>query len=207
MITSADGVRILTDPFNEKVGYPVPSVQADIVTTSHEHFDHCYTEAVEGPFIHIGTSGTFVERGIHILGIETYHDQEEGIKRGPNVVFKFTMEGFNICHLGDLGHILTDAQVLALGQVDVLLIPVGGTYTIDYHEAVEVVALIDPKLVIPMHYKTPAIDFPIDGVEQFIGVIGSGESTGTQEIDIQPHTLNQQTKVILLEYHEGIIKG
>jgi len=200
LLTSKTGVKILADPFNDRVGYTVPAVSADIVTTSHDHFDHGFVEAVRGPFVHIKEAGQYEEKGIQILGIDTYHDQEEGAKRGRNVVFKFTVDRLNVCHLGDLGHILSDEQVLALGQVDILLIPVGGTYTIDQYEAAEVVALIDPKLVIPMHYKTPVIEFPIDGVDKFLGVMGSVASLAGNELEITADALSQQAKVIVLNY-------
>ena len=200
LLTSSNGARILTDPFDESVGYKVPEVEADIVTTSHNHYDHNYLGAVRGEFIHLDTPGHFVVRDIEITGIGTYHDKEYGRKRGGNIVYIFSMDGLKICHLGDLGHLLNDSQLREIGQVDVLLIPVGGIYTIDYKEAVELVNLIDPKLVIPMHYKTPATSFSIDGAENFLDSVGSMDSAGKQEIEINADTFHPTSRVLLLNY-------
>ena len=200
LITTANNIRILTDPFDETVGYPLPNVEADIVTTSHDHFDHNFVEAVRGDFVHISSSGVFHERGVEILGVSTFHDKENGNKRGANIVYKITADGLNVCHLGDLGHVLTDGQLGEIGDVDILLVPVGGTYTIDYEEAARVTALINPKITIPMHFKTPVIDFTIEGVEKFLAAVGGGESAGSSELDITPENKPHQSKVIVLDY-------
>ena len=199
LITSSEGVRILTDPFEPYVGYKVPEVEADIVTTSHNHRDHNYIEAVKGDFVHISSPGSFNEKGIAIKGISTYHDDEQGKKRGQNIVFCFEVDGLKVCHMGDLGHVLSDEQIKEIGPVDVLLLPVGGTYTIDYKQAAELVGLMDPRLVIPMHFKTPATDFPIDEVDKFLASVGSGQSLDSQEL-VLDSDFNFATKVIVLNY-------
>lgn len=200
LLTSADGTRVLTDPFNESVGYKVPRTEADIVTTSHDHYDHNYVAAVQGEYVHFNATGNFVAKDIEITGIGTYHDREYGQKRGSNVVFIFTIDGLRICHLGDLGHLLSDAQIKEIGPVDVLLIPVGGTYTIDYKEAAELVRLINPKLVIPMHYKTPALGFNIDEVNRFLDATGNVEYARKQEIELDENSFTSLSKVIVLDY-------
>jgi L-ascorbate metabolism protein UlaG (beta-lactamase superfamily) len=200
LLTSSNGARVLTDPFDESVGYKVPKMQADIVTTSHKHYDHYNLEALEGEYVHLDSPGHFVVKDIDITGIGTYHDKEYGRKRGSNVVFVFDMDGLKVCHLGDLGYILPDEQIKEIGQADILLLPVGGTYTIDFQEAAELVSLMNPKVVIPMHYKTPATNFSIDGVENFLGNIGSVDYAGKQEIEINPDFFTPTAKVILLNY-------
>lgn len=200
LLTSSDGTRVLTDPFDESVGYKVPKTEADIVTTSHDHYDHNYVAAVQGEYVHFNTVGNFNEKGIEITGIASYHDKESGQQRGSNVVFVFTIDGLNICHLGDLGHLLNDAQIKEISPVDVLLIPVGGTYTIDYKEAAELVSLINPKLVIPMHYKTPALGFNIDEVDKFLDAMGSVDYARKQEIELNEDSFASLSKVIVLDY-------
>lgn len=200
LLTSSSGVRILTDPFDESVGYKVPAVEADIVTTSHNHSDHNHVQVVKGNFKHLNSPGHFVEKNIEITGVATYHDKEQGIKRGSNVAFIYSIDGLKICHLGDLGHILTNQQINEIGEIDIVLIPIGGTYTIDYREATKVVSLLNPKLVIPMHFKTPVINFPIDSVDKFLANIGSADSVGSQEIELNPDKLNLLAKVIILDY-------
>jgi L-ascorbate metabolism protein UlaG (beta-lactamase superfamily) len=200
LITSSAGVRILTDPFDSTVGYKVPEVQADIVTTSHDHFDHNFVEAVQGDYYHIKASGQHRVYGIEITGVDTLHDDAGGSKRGSNVVFTFLVDGMKICHLGDLGHLLTDEQIKQIGEVDILLIPVGGTYTIDSLEAAKLVDLMNPRLVVPMHYKTPVMNFPIDGAEKFLARVDHVHSPGSQELELDSASFHPPAKVVVLDY-------
>lgn len=201
LITGGNGVRILTDPFDETVGYQLPAVEADIVTSSHDHFDHNHIGVVKGDFVHLNEPGPYRERDIEIRGIGSYHDDQGGQKRGDNIIFTFRFEGISVCHLGDLGHLLEDEQIRAIGPVDILLVPVGGTYTIDYRQAVDLIGQLEPKLVIPMHYKTPAMGFDIDGVDKFLKEYGvEAYEAGSQEIDLSATSLNDYGRVILLNY-------
>ena len=201
LITGENGVRILTDPFDETVGYQLPAVEADIGTSSHDHFDHNHIGVVKGDFVHLNKPGPYRERDIEIRGIGSYHDYQGGQKRGDNIIFTFRLEGISVCHLGDLGHLLEDEQIRAIGPVDILLVPVGGTYTIDYRQAVDLIGQLEPKLVIPMHYKTPAMGFDIDGVDKFLKEYGVGAyEAGSQEIDLSATSLNDYGRVILLNY-------
>ena len=138
LLTSNNGVRVLVDPFNEKVGYALPVVEADIVTTSHGHGDHNYTAVVNGEFLLIDQPGNFSHNGIEIKGISSFHDKVEGSLKGKNVIYRFNIDGLSVCHLGDLGHLLSPHQVEEIGTVDILLVPVGGHYTIDASDALEV---------------------------------------------------------------------
>jgi len=200
LITSSEGVKILTDPFDDQVGYEVPSEEADIVTTSHNHFDHNNIDAVRGEFIHIKEPGFYSEHGIDIKGVATFHDEVSGKKRGNNVIFKFNVDGIEVCHCGDLGHIPTSAQAEEIGRVDVLLLPVGGTFTVDAKGAFEVAKLLKPAVIIPMHFKTADTDFTIDGVDKFVAVAGSGERAGRQEIEINKENIKSMPPVLILEY-------
>ncbi|MDI6604715.1 MAG: MBL fold metallo-hydrolase [Thermoanaerobacteraceae bacterium] len=198
-ITSDNGISIVTDPFDKSVGYPMPDVTADIVTSSHSHYDHNYFKAVKGKFEIVNTPGEHVVKGIRIKGINTFHDDEYGAKRGKNIVFLMKIDGMNLCHAGDLGHLLTEEQINEIGSVDILLIPVGGFYTIDDRQAVKVMEQLKPKITIPMHYKTPAINFPIETADNFLKMTG-GEKISSTEININKQDLEGQPKVIALSY-------
>jgi len=198
-LTSEKGTVIVTDPFDESVGYPMPNVKADIVTSSHSHFDHNYFKAVKGNFDIVDTVGEHNIKGINIKGVNTFHDDEHGAKRGKNIVFVFDIDGIRVCHMGDLGHVLTEKQVEEIGPVDVLLIPVGGYYTIDAKQAVEVMNQLKHKITIPMHYKTEFINFPIDTVDNFLNMT-KGKKILSTEVDITKKDLEGEPKVIALNY-------
>jgi L-ascorbate metabolism protein UlaG (beta-lactamase superfamily) len=200
-ITSNKGIRILTDPFDDNVGYKVPSVEADIVTTSHGHYDHNFVECVQGNFEVLNKVGNFYIKDIPISGVHTYHDNEDGAKRGDNIIYIFDVDGMRVCHLGDLGHILTPSQVGMIGKVDFLLIPVGGNYTIDADGAIEVINQLSPKIIIPMHYKTPVIKFDIDEADNFLNKIGGVEQLKSQVLEFSIDDLPKEgRKVYTLKY-------
>ncbi|NPV69762.1 MAG: MBL fold metallo-hydrolase [Firmicutes bacterium] len=200
LITSARGTRILTDPFDETVGYVVPAIEADFVTVSHEHFDHNAVGNVKGKPKVVRGAGSHSLGDVTARGIDTFHDEAKGSKRGPNTVFVFDVDGMSVCHLGDLGHALAPGHATAIGKVDVLLVPVGGTYTIDSAGAANVVERLDPRVVIPMHYKTDAMSFPIVGVEPFLQRVGGGMRVGSTTVEIGKDDLVGQRKVYVLEY-------
>lgn len=203
LLTAGDGTRILTDPFDESVGYLVPSVEADYVTVSHDHFDHNCVKAVKGtPWViasagehRVGKNGE-----ICIKGIPTFHDDVGGRKRGPNLVFVMEIDGIRVCHLGDLGHMLTPEQKSGIGRVDVLMVPVGGTYTIDALGAAQVVAVLAPKVVIPMHYKTDVLALPLDPVDKFLQKVGGAAKVNATTVDVDWQDLKEGRKVYVLQY-------
>ena len=167
-----DGVILVTDPFDKSIGLKVPNFEADIVTVSHDHHDHNNTSALRGnPFI-IDSAGEYDRRGVMIEGVESYHDDKEGTKRGKNIMYRIEIDNITIVHLGDLGHILDNKQLEKIGGTDILLVPVGGTYTLDAKNAVEVVSQIEPRIVIPMHYKIKNLKINLDGAEKFIKELG-----------------------------------
>jgi L-ascorbate metabolism protein UlaG (beta-lactamase superfamily) len=170
LITSDSGLRILTDPYNEQVGYDLPAVEAEIVLTSHDHFDHANVKVVKGSPDLVKAPGTHAHKGVVFKGTSTYHDQSKGSERGANIVFSFEVDGVKLCHLGDLGHVLTEAEAQQIGPVDLLMIPVGGFYTIDKEQANKVIEVLKPKIAIPMHVKNDKCKFPIGTVDEFLAI-------------------------------------
>ena len=163
-------IDIAIDPFKDFNGYPNPKVSADVVLITHSHSDHNQPQVVEGEPEIIREYGEKNFKGLKINGIKTFHDTEQGKKRGENTLFVIEMGGIRIAHCGDLGQILTDDQLEQIGHIDVLMIPVGGYYTIDAQAAWENVNKINPRIVIPMHYKQPFMEEknPLVGVERFL---------------------------------------
>ena len=170
LITSGDGLKIITDPYlnGGKIRYAPVDDSADIVTISHDHYDHNALSAVSGNPEVIRGRGLKIAKGIQFKGIPTYHDESKGEQRGDNTVFCYSIDGIKVCHLGDLGHRLSHEQINEIGDIDLLLIPVGGFYTIDANVATQVCDDLNPKVIVPMHYKTPKLDFPITGVDEFL---------------------------------------
>lgn len=161
--TTNDGTKIVTDPYT-KVGYELPQgLFADVLCISHAHFDHSYAQAVKCKVI-INQTGEYTLNGIKIIGIECDHDPQNGKLRGKNIIFKIIADGISVCHMGDIGEECSPKLVKKIGQVDVLLIPVGGTYTVDALGAKRYIEQINPKTVIPMHYK------PLDGALDIAGI-------------------------------------
>lgn len=150
---------VVTDPFDEYIGLSLPSMSADIITVSHDHKDHNAIKSLTGtarrsnPFV-VTDAGEYEVGGISVFGVQSFHDANGGVERGKNLVFTILVDGIRICHLGDLGHELTPEQLEEIGEVDVLLCPVGGVFTIDPEVAVKTIRAIEPGIVIPMHYKS-----------------------------------------------------
>ena len=200
-ITSKTGIRILTDPFDDNVGYKLPAVETDIITISHGHYDHNFVDCVKGNFEVVNKVGNFYVKDIPITGIHTYHDAEDGAKRGDNIVYTYEIDGIKLCHLGDLGHELAPSQIEMIGKIDVLLIPVGGIYTINFEEAVKVVQQINPCIVIPMHYKTSALKLNLEGVENFATNFESIERPLSQVLEINKENINfDKPRLYILKY-------
>jgi len=164
---------LVTDPFSKECGLRVPQTEADIVTVSHSHHDHSNIKSLRGtPYI-IDIAGEYEVNSIFIQGIDSYHDDKGGKERGGNIIYRISIEDVVVTHLGDLGHVLDNKQIERLEGTDILLIPVGGKYTLDAKKAVEVINQIEPRLVIPMHYNRPGIKISgLDGVDKFIKEIG-----------------------------------
>lgn len=169
LLTNRQGSRLLLDPFNDKVGYPMPMFAADVVLTSHGHFDHANVDAVEGPFTRYAEPGRYEDHGFVITGFPTFHDNQKGAIRGSNTAFLVEADGCRILHLGDLGHVLSQSTVSAIGRVDILLLPVGGGYTIDAGTAETVRRQLSPVCTVPMHYRTTVcLLTAIGGLEPYL---------------------------------------
>lgn len=185
LIKDSKGRKLLTDPFDKSVGYQTFHEEVDLVSISHHHFDHNYIEELKGSPEIIDKAGLFYLCDVPIEGIPSYHDNSKGAKRGENIIFTFEMDGYKICHLGDLGHELSQDYITKLGNIDILLIPVGGNYTIDGKEAANIAKLVNSRIIIPMHYKTPSLAFPLDGVETFITSMKNGEKINDCTLKIE----------------------
>lgn len=195
----SEEVTIFTDPFDKSIGLKPPQGNADIVLISHSHSDHNNSSSLKGsPFI-IDAGGEYSVKEVLIEGISSYHDNEKGALRGLNNIFTIRSEEMAICHLGDLGHILTEDQVEDIGDVDVLMIPIGGKYTLDAKEAEKVIAQIDPKVIIPMHYKIPGLNLDIDDKEKFAKEVGLEMENGISKFTFKSSDLRDiQNKVIFM---------
>jgi len=208
LLTSDAGTKIIIDPFDDQTGYPVPDEEADMVLTSHDDSDHNYIKAVRNPkggkLQHVKDPGRYSLKDVTITGVSTYHDQIEGRRRGLNVVFVIDIDGLRVCHCGDLGHVPDSRQAAEIGRTDILLLPVGGTYTVDAKEACQVISLLKPSVTIPMHYWTPVQCFDLDGVDKFLAEAGLTGRTDIyvrrQEIEITRDNIKTFPEVIMLEY-------
>lgn len=204
LITTDGGIKILTDPYepggyNGALAYGKVQDEIDLVLVSHDHPDHNYTQGLKGRVKVIKGAGKHHVQGMEFKGIATYHDTSQGKERGNNVIFCCEADGINLCHLGDLGHLLRDKELTEIGKVDILFIPVGGFYTIDAKEASEVMQSIAPKITIPMHFKTKKCGFPITGVEDFIRDKSNSKKTGKSEVEITKASLPQD-EIWVLEH-------
>lgn len=168
-----EGINLATDPFDKSIGLKVPNFEADIVTVSHGHHDHNNIKALRGnPFV-VDSPGEYEIKKVMIQGIASKHDDQGGAERGDNIIYRIEIDGIAIAHLGDLGHALSDEQLDKLDGVDILLIPVGGKYTIDAKKAGEVVSQIEPRIIIPMHYKIKGLKLDIESEAKFIKELGA----------------------------------
>jgi len=168
-LKSNEGLSLLLDPFHEsEVGYAMPPTRADIVIISHDHLDHNNVDAAGSGAEVIYGPGEYFCRGMEILGIKSYHDAQRGKLLGINTIFCFALDCIRVCHLGDLGHPLSRAQVKNIGAVDLLFLPVGGRYTIDAVGANKVMSQLHPAVTLPMHFQTPALSFELDPVDDFL---------------------------------------
>lgn len=194
---------VVTDPYEPgKIGFKFPKMEADIVTVSHDHWDHNQVDEVGGTPKVVKGPGEYEIKGVSIFGIPTYHDNKQGEERGKNTVYVINIDNINLCHLGDLGHALNQEQIGAIGTVDILLIPVGGVFTIDATQAAEVVAALEPKIIIPMHYKTeelnPEIFEKLSGVDEFVKQIGM-EPIRESKYIITYDKLPEDQQLVILE--------
>jgi L-ascorbate metabolism protein UlaG (beta-lactamase superfamily) len=201
LITSEGGLRVITDPYAVGGGIDYSPIKetADVVVVSHDHGDHNNVSAVQGKPEVVKGNGTKTAKGIRFKGVATSHDASQGTQRGSNTVFCFSIDGLNLCHMGDLGHVLSPGQVTEIGVVDILFVPVGGFFTIDAAMASQVCDQLKPRIAIPMHFKTPKCAYPLAGVEDFLkGKKGVRKVVGS-EVEFEREDLPTGTEIVLLQ--------
>jgi len=201
-ITSNKGVKIITDPYATEPGvleYGEINETADIVTVSHSHHDHNNVAAVKGNPEVVSRVGRFEVKGIEVRGVASSHDDAGGRLRGDNVIFCFEVDGVRVCHLGDLGHRLDDKQLEEIGSVDILLIPVGGNYTIDARVATGVCDQLKPRVIMPMHYKTEKGLLNIAGIDEFLSGKANVSRLDSSQAEFKPGELPATGQIIVLK--------
>jgi len=191
---------VITDPYSPEIGYSLGKPTADIVTVSHQHPGHSYIQGIGGDPKQVAGPGEYEISGVLIIGITTYHDKEGGKKKGKNTGYLIQIDEVAVCHLGDLGHVLTNEQVEEMENVDVLLLPAGGISTIDAPLAAEVVRQLEPKVVVPMHYKTEALKRELERVDRFLKEMGVKEIESQPKLSFSKANLPISTQVFLLDY-------
>jgi L-ascorbate metabolism protein UlaG (beta-lactamase superfamily) len=190
---------LVTDPYEKSMGLKFPRPRADIVTVSHNHAGHDYADGVPGSPKVINGPGEYEVSNIFITGVQTFHDKRGGRDRGKNTVYAINIEGLNVCHLGDIGHVPTQAQADLIGEVDILLVPVGGGNALNASDAAEVVSLFEPLVVIPMHYRVPELSIKLDSVDKFIKEMGIKAPQKVESLNLKRDSLPKETQVILLD--------
>lgn len=202
LMTDGNGVRILTDPYGSHIGYELPEISADAVTISHEHADHNNISTVISNTVIVRSPGEYEVKGVKIIGIETDHDRCGGALRGKNTMFIYEMDGMRILHCGDLGIIPPDETIAKIGHIDVMMVPIGAIYTIDDLEAREFANIVKPKVVIPMHYKTPKLKIELCGLAPFVDAAKDCRihNINDWECTIQPISLGEDRVIVLRPY-------
>jgi L-ascorbate metabolism protein UlaG (beta-lactamase superfamily) len=188
------------DPFDPAiVGLKLPKdLEADVVLKTHDHPDHNFLSAVSGNPLQITGPGEYEIKGIAIEGISVFHDTKKGEERGRNTIYNIEIDGLNIVHLGDLGHVLSEDQVQEVGNVDILMVPVGGTFTIDAKAASEVVSQLEPKIILPMHYGIAGLKFELETVDKFLKEMGVENPTPMAKLSITKDKLPEEPMVVIL---------
>jgi len=204
VLTTNEGTRIVLDPYQAgaydgAVGYPPITETAEIVLLSHDHPDHGYAKAVKGKPQVISSAGSRSVKEVKVTGLSTFHDESRGSQRGKNIVFTVEADGLRVTHLGDLGHMLSEKEVEQIGQPDVLLVPVGGFFTIDASTATKTAERLSARIVIPMHYKTECCGFPIAPVDGFLKGKENVKRLG-QEVEVTKQSLPAWQEVWVLQH-------
>jgi len=194
-------VKIAVDPYDEQIGLKPPVLEADILLITHNHYDHNNVKTIKGaPFL-ISGPGEYEIKDVFIQGIPSFHDNTQGNEKGENTIYTLEAEGIKICHLGDLGQKeLTDEQLEKIGEVDILLIPVGGVYTISAKEATKVISQIEPKILIPMHYQIPKLKIKLDALDKFLNMMGVKTPEVSKKLSLSQRNLpTEGMKIIILK--------
>jgi L-ascorbate metabolism protein UlaG (beta-lactamase superfamily) len=193
---------VVTDPFPPTIGLKLQKLDADLVTVSHEHDNHNYTQAVRDGY-EIRGPGEYEVAGVSVIGFPTYHDSEKGATWGRNTVYLIEIDDVRVCHLGDLGHRLDDTDAETVSSVDVLLVPVGGRTAINAVQAAEVVRQLEPRFVVPMHYAIPGLKLELDSVDRFLKEMAVVDGEPLPKLSVQASSGEYETKVVVLEPRAG----
>ncbi|XOA42754.1 MAG: MBL fold metallo-hydrolase [Candidatus Nealsonbacteria bacterium] len=194
-------VKIVIDPYDKSIGLRVPKLEADIVLVTHQHHDHNNVAAVAGnPFL-IEGPGEYEVKNIFIQGILSYHDNSQGKERGTNTIYTIESENIKLCHLGDFGQKeLTDEQLEKIGEVDILMVPIGGNYTLSAKEAAKIMSQLEPKITIPMHYAIPKLKIKLDSLDNFLKVFGIKSLSPINKLSIKKKDIStDEAKIIVFK--------
>jgi L-ascorbate metabolism protein UlaG (beta-lactamase superfamily) len=197
-------ITIVTDPYDKSIGYNLPRLRADLVTVSHDAPGHANAAAVKGDPKVLTRPGEYEVKGVFVTGIQTWRGsgaKEEA--KEENTVFVFEFGELTVCHLGDLSRVLTQAQVESMPDIDILLVPVGGGGALDADKAAEVISQLEPRVVIPMHYRTPDVDLKLDPLSKFLKEMGVAEQAPQEALKLTPSALPDETLVVILECKQG----
>lgn len=186
---ATEDVVIFTDPFDRSVGLRPPQGSANIALVTHDHADHNNTSVLKGEPVIIDTPGEYSVLGINIVGLDSYHDNKEGAERGLNTIYIIESEELRICHLGDQGASLTEKQMEEIDGIDILFVPVGGKFTLDGKQAAEIARKIEPKIVIPIHYKVPGLTLDIADEKKFCSEMGNCPKEKTKKLNLKKKDL------------------
>lgn len=195
LVTSQGGKKIVLDPFDQSIGYPIPQVSANTVCVSHSHYDHNNVQIIGGNPEIIQKAGIFVRDGYQIRGFQTYHDHKNGKERGENIVYRIEIDGLSFIHAGDIGMLPSLEEIESWKPLDILLVPVGGIYTINGHEAQTLVENLKPRVVIPMHYRTPLLKFDLQPVENFTSHFYKVKTLPDAQVEIVRENLPEPTEI------------
>jgi L-ascorbate metabolism protein UlaG (beta-lactamase superfamily) len=190
---------VVTDPYPPAIGLKLARMDADLVTVSHAHENHNFTQVVRDGAYEIHGPGEYEVAGVSVIGVPTFHDADKGATHGRNTVYLIEIDDMRVCHLGDLGHKLDDAEAEAIASPDVLLVPVGGRTAMNAAQAAEVVRQLEPRYVVPMHYAIPGLKLELDTIDRFLKEMGVTTAEAQPKLTVQRSSGEYDTKVVVLE--------
>lgn len=201
-LTTKEGVRIIIDPYDNSIGLAPVDKEADIALITHHHYDHDYLGGVHGDFVTIDKPGSYEACGVKVVGVPVFHDDEKGKKRGTVTTYTIETDGMRILHMGDVGEIPDDSFFEQAGKIDILMIPVGGFYTIDAQQAIDIIERLNPNITIPMHYKTTHLTLDIAPVHGFMTLAKKEydiSRLGESKFEITADNLKKRGRILLME--------